>query len=533
MALDVLIAGGWVVDGTGNPAYPADVAVAGDRIVDVGRLAGAQAARVVDATGRLVTPGFIDAHSHSDWTLLSNPTAESAVRQGVTTEIVGNCGVSLAPVSEANHAATDDLLAAYLFPGDLTWGGFGEYLDVVRTVGSSINYAFFVGHNTLRAAAGLSGAASGEEALRTMEALVAEAMEAGAIGMSTGLEFDPGRLAPEAEIARMARVVGRYGGLYASHIRDRSAALAEAMDEFLRYAETAGGRGQVSHLNVRADTGAAEGAWEAAVERLEQGRRDGCDVLTDNISMTHGPGLMVGILPPWVLEEGTDVAVGRLRDRAVRRRLRTECDRYWRFIHRGQWHRVRLSVSPQHPELTGLPFPEIAARRGGDEWDAFFDILADAGPDMTKLLMFGELYSEEHLAQMVGHPLFMLAVDAMNSTATGPLAARTHLPLTYAGQITYLTKFVRDTGLLRLEEAVRKMSSMPATHFGLRERGQLVRGYHADVVVLDLDALRAPATLEHPTVYAEGVTHVLVNGAFALDAGVHTGALAGRALARS
>ena len=151
---------------------------------------------------------------------------------------------------------------------------------------------------------------------------------------------------------------------------------------------------------------------------------------------------------------------------------------------------------------------------------------------MTKLLMFGQLYSERHLADMVAHPLFMLAVDAMNSTTTGPLAERTQLPLTYAGQITYLTKFVRETGLLRLEEAVRKMTSMPATHFGLRERGQLVRGYHADVVVLDLEALRAPATLEHPTVYAEGVTHVLVNGTFALDAGEHTGALAGRTLLR-
>src|SRR5262249_14128816 len=157
-------------------------------------------------------------------------------------------------------------------------------------------------HNTLRAAAGLTGPESGEDAQRAMEAMLAESMEAGAIGMSTGLEFDPGRQAPEVEIARMARVVGRAGGIYASHIRNRSNALAEAMDEFFRYAEAAGGRGQVSHLNVRANTGAADGAWEAAVARLERVRRDGSDVLTDNISMTHGPGLMVGILPPWVLE---------------------------------------------------------------------------------------------------------------------------------------------------------------------------------------------------------------------------------------
>jgi N-acyl-D-amino-acid deacylase len=415
----------------------------------------------------------------------------------------------------------------------LTWGTFGEYLEVVRSTGTSINYAFFAGHNTLRAAAGLAGPDSGEDAQRVMEGLVAESMEAGALGMSTGLEFDPGRQAPEAEIARMARVVGRHGGMYVSHIRNRSSELSAAMDEFFRYAEAAGMRGQVSHLNVRENTGAEDGAWEAAVERIERARREGFDVLTDNISMTYGPGLMVGILPPWVLEDGTDIARERLSDPAIRRRLRTECDRYWRFIHRGEWDRVRLSVSPQHPDLTGLPFPEIAARRGTDEWDVFFDLLVDAGPDMAKLLMYGRLYSEQHLADMVAHPLFMLAVDAMNSTANGPLAERTQLPLTYAGQITYLTKFVRETGLLRIEEAVRKMSSMPATHFGLRDRGQVVRGHHADLVVLDFEALRAPATLEHPTVYAEGVTHVLVNGAFALDTGDHTGALSGRILVRS
>ena len=317
--LDVLISGGWVVDGTGNPPYPADVAIAGDRIVDVGRLPGAQADRIVDATGRVVTPGFIDAHSHSDWTLLSNPTAESAVRQGVTSEIVGNCGVSLAPVTDANRGATGDLLAGYVYPGEVTWGTFGEYLDVVRTVGSSINYAFFAGHNTLRAAAGLAGPESGEDAQRVMERLVAESMESGALGMSTGLEFDPGRQAPEAEIARMARVVGGHGGMYVSHIRNRSSELPQAMDEFFRYAEAAGGRGQVSHLNVRENTGAADGAWEAAVARIERARRDGMDVLTDNISMTHGPGLMVGILPPWVLEDGTDLARERLSDAAIRR----------------------------------------------------------------------------------------------------------------------------------------------------------------------------------------------------------------------
>ncbi|MET0772672.1 MAG: amidohydrolase family protein [Candidatus Limnocylindrales bacterium] len=529
--LDILITGGWVVDGTGNPARRADLAIEGDTIAEVGRISGGVAARVIDATGMHVMPGFIDAHSHSDWTLLSNPTAESAVRQGVTTEIVGNCGVSLAPVSSHSLAAATKLLRTYAYDGEVGWRSYAEYLETVASMGMSINYAYLVGHTAIRTAAGATGADVDEPQLRAMEALLAEAMESGALGMSTGLELE-GKHAPEIEVTRLARVLRRYDAMYVSHIRNRDAHLQAAMDEFMRYAIEAGGRAQVSHLNVRANTGAPDGGWEQAVATIERARADGLDVLTDTISMTRGIGLMAGILPPDFVADGPVVAAARLGDPAVRRHLRTECDRYWRFIHRGEWHRVRLLASPQFPELNGLSFPEIAARRGGDEWDAFFDILAAAGPDMPKLIMYAELYSEEHLAAMVSHPLFMLAVDAMNSTVDPPLADMTGQPLVYAGQITYLTHHVLETGLLRLEEAVRKMTSMPAGHFGLRGRGLLQPGCAADVVVLDLERLRAPSTILAPAVYAEGVRDVLVNGVPVLDGGDHTGSRPGRTITR-
>lgn len=248
-------------------------------------------------------------------------------------------------------------------------------------------------------------------------------------------------------------------------------------------------------------------------------------------------GLMAGILPSWVLQdgvaEGVAEGVARLTDPEVRRRLQTECDRYWRFIHRGEWHRVRLVASPQFPDLNGLTFPEIAAIRGGDEWDSFFDLLAAAGPDVATMFMYGELYPESHLQAMVAHPLFMLAVDAMNSTTSLPLAERTYQPLVYAGQIYHLTHHVLETGVLRLEEAVRKMTSMPASHFGLRGRGLLQPGFAADVVVLDIAKLKATATLAQPVAYAEGIDWVIVNGSIVLDAGTHTGARPGRNLLRS
>ena len=531
--LDVLISGGWVIDGTGNPPFRADVAIEGDRIVDVGRLPGAVAERVIDAAGLHVTPGFIDAHSHSDWTVLSNPTAESAIRQGVTSEIVGNCGIGLAPVTQASLAATNALLRSYAYEGDATWRSFGEYLATIAGMGTSINYAWFVGHSTVRTAAGATNADPSESELREMERLITDAMEAGALGITTGLELDAGKYAQPPEVTRMASVVKRFGGMYASHIRNRDVGLAEAMEEFMGYAVAAGGRGQVSHLNVRTNTGAQDGAWERAVARIEQARRDGIDVLTDTISMTWGIGLMSGILPPWVLQDGIAPGLARLGDPEVRRRLRTECDRYWRFIHRGEWHRVRLVASAQFPELNGLTFPEIASLRGRDEWDCFFDLLVAAGPDASRMFMYGELYTEAHLQAMVSHPLFILAVDAMNSTTQGPLAEQTHQPLVYSGQIYHLTHHVLETGLLRLEEAIRKMTSMPASHFGLRGRGLLQPGFTADVVVLDLSRLKANATLAAPVAYAEGIEHVLVNGAFVLDGNLHTGARPGRNLLRT
>lgn len=530
--LDVLIQGGWVVDGTGNPARRADVAIEDDRIVEVGLLPVAVAIRTIDASGFVVTPGFIDAHSHSDWTLLSNPTAESAVRQGVTTEIVGNCGVAMAPVSDASIGTVAALVGSYAYTGTVGWRTHSQYLETVQAAGSSINYGFLAGHSAIRNAAGIEGPAVDEAGLRAMEAYVAEALDAGALGLSTGLELDAGKDAQEPEVLRLACVLRGTGGLYVSHIRNRDARLQAAMDEFMRLAEAAGGRGQVSHLNVRGNTGAEDGAWERAVGTIERARRGGLDVLTDTISMTRGIGLMTGILPAWVLADGLEAGVERLRDPAIRRKLRTSCDRYWRFIHRGEWHRVRLLSSTRSPQLNGHSFPEIAAIRGRDEWDCYFDLLAEAGEEMPKLVMYGELYSDEHLAEMVAHPLFMLAVDAMNSTLTGPLAQMTAQPLVYAGQITYLTHHVAERGTLRFEEAIRKMTSMPADHFGLRGRGHLRAGSFADVAILDVGHLRAPSTIERPLAYAEGVRDVLVNGRPVLQAGEHTGLRPGRVLRR-
>ncbi|HEX2987686.1 MAG TPA: amidohydrolase family protein [Chloroflexota bacterium] len=474
----------------------------------------------------------MDVHSHTDSTIQVNPTAESTIRQGTTTEIVGNCGSSMAPLTDASRDRTTARLRKYGYDGPIDWATFGQYLESVQRMGTSINLAHLVGHNALRGAAEVSGPNATEEQLRAMEGMVQEAMEAGALGISTGLEFEPGRQAPTTEVIRLARVVGRYDGHYVSHIRNRDARVQEAVEEFLEIQRAGGTRGQISHLNTRHNTGVPEGGWQRAADTMEQARRDGLNVLADMTPFAFGTGSMASILPPWVRDGGPTRTAELLRDPSVRTRLRTECDRYWRFIHRGEWDRVRLLSSAEYPELCSKTFVEISQLWDKDPWDCYFDILAAAGPKLDALSLVAILFTEGHLKETISHPLFCLGVDGVSSRIDGPLAEQTRTPINFCGMTHYLTYHVREKHTLSLEEAIRKMTSMTACHFGLRGRGLLQADCFADVVVFDFDRLEDVSTLEQPVAYVRGVEHVLVNGVPIIDGGNHTGARPGRNLLR-
>ncbi|MFG3254686.1 amidohydrolase family protein [Streptomyces sp. NPDC048172] len=524
---ELLLSGGQVVDGTGAPARRADVAVREGRVLAVGPALEGDAARRIDVTGLTVVPGFIDPHSHSDWSVLGNRDAQSTVRQGVTTEVVGNCGVTYGPLARTGTGADEArrALRAYGYEGPVDWRTFPELLDAVhrRDGGTAQNLAWLVGHTALRDAAGVRGSDPGPDGIARMAFLLEEAMDAGALGMSSGLEYGSGRDASTAELADVAAVLARYDGLYASHIRNRDARLLDAVEEFVTVARHSGLRAQLSHLNVRHGTGAPDGAWHDAVDRLAAERDAGLDVLADMTPYPHGIGLATGLLPGWLLADGPAEAARLLDDPGVRGRLRRDCDRYWRFVHRGQWDRVVLATSPATPELEGLPFPEIAARRGQDCWDAFFDVLRAAGPDMGAVQLMGRLFTPEHVAEAVAHPLFCLGVDGFTSRTEGPLAARTRHPLFFTGHVHYLAHHVLRAGTLRLEEAVRKMTSMVADRFRLTGRGRVEAGHHADLAVLDLDVLAAQDTFAFTGTYAAGVPHVLVNGELVVHDGRHLG----------
>lgn len=529
--LDLVIANGIVIDGSGRPGERCDVAVSGDRIVALGRAGELEAVRRLDASGLVVAPGFVDPHSHTDYTVHANRTAQSTVRQGVTTEVVGNCGISNAPVSASSRASTVAALKMYGYDGPVNWSSFAEYLEDVEEGGISQNLAFLVGHSTVRGAAGIRGGQASEEELEAMETHVEEAMQAGALGMSSGLEFREGRQASSAELERLAMVVGRHDGFYASHIRNRDVAILEAIDEFLHAVELSGAHGQISHLNVRYDTGAPPSAWAEAVGRMERARARGLDVQADMTPFRQGMGDMAGILPPWLMENGPARAAELLGDPEVRRRAKEDSDRYWRFVHKGQWERVRLHRSKQFPEYDGMAFPDIADLRNTDEWNCFFDILEAAHEELENMEMVGELFTPEDLADQLRHPLFSCGVDAYTSSAEDTTAGSS--PLSFSGHIEYLSVHVRERKTVPLEEMVRKLTSLPATRFALRGRGRIAKGYFADLVVFDPATVGSDSSFAHPAVYPRGVLHVLVNGRFVVDDERHTGARPGRVLRRA
>lgn len=526
---DLLIRGARVVDGSGRPECTVDIGVRAGRVSLMGDGHRAAAAERIDATGLILTPGLIDPHSHSDWSVLANRDALSSIHQGVTTEVVGNCGVTFAPLADPGVDAARAALASFGYDGEVTWRTFGDLLEVVHGGGTAQNLAWFVGHTALRNAA----AHAESDLVTAMRWHLEEALEAGALGFSSGLEYGAGRFASSEELEVLARVAGPRGAMYASHIRNRDADLGRAVDEFFRVVRAGEVRAQLSHLNVRHDTGAADGAWHAAVSRLESERSAGWDVLADMTPYPHGIGLATGLLPDWLIASGDQAAAEALRDPAVRARVREDADRYWRFIHRGQWERVRLAVSPATPEWEGRTFPELAQLTGRDEWDVLFDVLSENGRDIGAVQFIGELFTEDHVAEAVGHDLFLLGVDGFTSRREGPLGRRTPHPLFFHGYQHFLSHHALRAHNLSFEAAVHKMTGAVADHFGIVERGRIGPGAHADLVLWDPERLRDTDTFAMPDRYATAARHVWVNGIAVVRDGRRTQARPGVRLDRN
>lgn len=528
MPLDILIRGGTLYDGSGAPGAPADLAIEDGRIVALetgDALSGAVAAVEIDATGKVVTPGFIDIHTHSDRTVLINPRMESKLRQGVTTEVGGNCGSGVAPAQGEAVAGDED-------EETRTWPTLAAYLDGVQRAGIAGNYATWAAHGILRAGTvGYAMRPATSDELAGMRRLLRESLEAGAFGLSTGLIYVPSGYADTAEIAGLAEVVREYDGVYTSHIRNESGALLEAVDEALEVGRRAGVPVQVAHH--KAAGRANWGAVERSLALMDRARAAGTDVTCDQYPYVASSTGLSSILPKWALEGGRDALASRLSDTATRRTIRAamlEERPEWGTLVEGQgWHGILIARCRAEPALQGRLVGEIAVERSVDPFDLAFELLL-ANKGVVGCVFFS--MCETDVQTVMRWPHTMIGSDASSAAPYGALGRGKPHPRAYGTFARVLGRYVRELGILRWEDAIHKMTGMPAARLGLRERGLLRRGQWADVVVLDPHTVLDAATFVDPHRYARGVEHVLVNGVQVVRDGEHTGALPGHVLRR-
>jgi N-acyl-D-amino-acid deacylase len=527
--LDLVIINGRLIDGSGAPWVRADIGISGDRIAACGNLKYVEAGKVVDARGMIVCPGIVDIHTHSDWAIAANPSADSTLRQGITTEVMGNCGMSVAPISSRNR----DIVRGMLWSGphfEPDWETFGDWLQRVEDAHPAINVACLVGHGTIRSAViGDENRYTTPDELERMKALLREALEQGAAGLSSGLEYLPANQTTTEELVHLCQIVAEYGRLYATHMRDRGFRFLESVQECISIAEETGVAFQCSHMGAKPGPGDRAKIQLTAQSMLEDARNRGVDILADvNHVYQWGMGMLVCLLPPWVTAEGLGKAHEYLRDAEARRKIKADFDRYWLHPREGRWDDIVLKRASHSHRWEGMSIGEISQQVGKDGYDVIMDIL-DAEPDLKTLASALE-YSMDVIQLQAESPLFAIGSDTTTLSAAEPFASYVTHPHHFGSVPHVLAFWVRERRWLTLAEAIRKMTSFPALRVGIRDRGLVRPGMFADILVFDEEKVRDTSTFDNPISYPEGIKHVIVNGQTAVRDGEPTEKRAGRVL---
>jgi N-acyl-D-amino-acid deacylase len=541
---DRVLAFGRILDGSGNPWFWGDLAIEQGRIVEITPIGTLRGRQTIDMAGRFVTPGFIDIHTHSDLSILINRLAESVVRQGVTTQLIGNCGMSPAPVEEAHISEMRRQWGPISNQPEVTWEwrSFDQYLRELQSGGLGINIASLAGHGALRIAAmGLDEREAEYDDLCIMEDLLSEAMQAGAFGMSTGLVYPPGCYASTKEIITLCQVVARYHGMYASHIRGERETILEAVAEAIRIGREAGVPVQISHNAPKFGAPFDAGA---NLRLVEEARAIGQDVTVDNDVHTDlAPALTDGL--PQEIEDLPAKDIARLlQDPEKRRAIRNEIvqDKKPAFgpvglLKHGQWQRITMLHAPMSRDITGKTIQVIAGERGQDPFDTYFDLIVENGHEAEAIF---DYIDETNIRLLLKHPAVMISSDGQVLAPYGFLNDPIpYQPCSYGEYPGVLERYVHDEPVLTLQEAIRKMTSFPAQRMRLRDRGMLRTGTWADIVVFDLERIHDRATNlyphtypfeNYPHQYPEGIDYVFVNGVMVVEGERHTGELPGKVL---
>lgn len=523
---DLLIRGAQIIDGSGAPGFTGDVAVRDGRIRAVATEPGTQARRVLDGSGLVLAPGFIDIHTHSDFTLPLNPQAEGKIRQGVTTEVVGNCGFSVAPALPGKAALLGDYLAASAPWLDFRETTFVDYIDTFPE--TSVNTVMQAGHHTLRLMAmGTDDRAPSDTELQHMQIMLEEALQAGAIGLSSGLFTTPGGYASSDEMVALGHVLKRYGAGYSSHIRDEANRVFDAVREAIAVGETCGIHVQIAHLKLSGTDN-----WGGASELLgeiDAARERGVAVDADQYPYTAATNPLRNLLPTWVQAGGMAAMLARLAEPDTRQRLRRDIEAQGlnNFGRIASWDEVRIAISPHQPQYAGQTIGAIARERACDPLDAVCDYLID-DRGHTRILITS--MSEDDVQTILRSPTMLVGSDGTSLAPYGITGQGKPHPRYYGTFARVLGHYVRDLGLLSLPQAVHKMTGGSANALGLVERGLIREGYWADLTLFDPHTIAAMSTYEEPHQYASGIQAVIVNGQVVIDDREHTGALPGQVL---
>ena len=523
---DYLIKNGVIVDGTNTAPYSADIAIEGDTIVKIGEI-DASAKRVIDAAGRIVTPGFIDIHCHSDAVCFFEGKNAKRLQQGFTTEVIGNCGISAAPVNPETKALLEKYCDPYYacVPLPYDWNSFKEYLDEVERRHPVLNTAALVGHGALRiAVAGFEDRKLTDEEMEKMKKLLAEAMEEGAFGMSSGLIYPPGLFADDGEMVQLAEVVKSYDGMYSSHMRSESEGLLDAVQETIRVSRLTGVNTEISHHKAagKKNHGKVKETLRMIADARAEGLPVNCDVYPYDAASTN----FNSILPPWALAGGVEKLLERLEDPDLRARMieeiKNEEPDYESFYQlAGSWDRILINECAVKA-YEGKTVATIAEESGRDPFETALDIIKESRNIVMMIVFFMDAAD---VARVVFDPASMICTDGFASPG------KTH-PRYFSAFIRVLEKYVKQEHLLSLPNAIYKMTGMPADKIGLTDRGKLLEGHKADILVMDFEKLHDNADYDHHDALADGIDYVMINGALAVEQGEYHSLCNGRVLRR-
>ena len=525
---DIILEQGLIHDGTGEEPFVADIGITGKKIVAVADLSEAAARDRVSAQGLCVAPGFVDLHTHSDFALLVDGSAQSQVHQGVTTEVIGQCGQSCAPV-RCDHDIESTAIGFFKTDVELGWRSFGDYLERLSHIELGVNVAACIGHGTVHhSVLGDALRAPEDDEVAAMARVVDESFEQGAAGVTTGLEYWPGSLCSIEHIVPLCRIAAKHDRLYATHVRNRDIYYDHGFGEAIATARASGARLQISHIQPK--FGAPEHAMAHTLEMIDLARRQGVDIGFDVVPHNWSTAQVSAILPKWAHKGGVNDQLDRLRDLDNREALKRNANPMWRLVTAGQWQRIRLLHANKNLHLVGATFDEIGRDRKQDPYDAALDLMLEEGEDLHQLTWTSENFSDDDIRLCMQQPECAVISDTIALSSEGVLEDQIGTISGYGWVARFLSKYVRDEGVLPMAEAIRRVTSLPAKQVGIGDRGMLRKGFFADICAFDLKHIASNCDIQNPRAYASGFAHVLVNGNFAVREGERKPVNAGKTI---